>query len=172
MGMNSKRTTQNDGGLSLPEVLIASFILILVILSSARMTTNALSGMSRSKTRSLVDTSIARHIEALRKQSFEFLCIQGCNSDELSKPLKYDLAALKPLCKAENKELGLGKAFLDSLMQTEKPDRFSISSIPPVTVSVDYKPDFNRLDVTYEADSNPKISVSTTLVPHAQGWCP
>ena len=170
--MSSAKIQKNEDGLSLPEALIASFILIFVILSSVRMTTNALSGMSRSKTRSLVDASIERHIETLRKESFEFLCTQGCNSDELSKSLKYDLERLKPLCKAENKELGLGKAFLDSLMQTEKPDKSSIASIPPVTVSVDYKPDFNRLDVTYEADSNPKISVSTTLVPHAQGWCP
>jgi hypothetical protein len=162
----------NQEGLSLPEVLIASFILIFIVLSSVRMTTNALSGMSRSKSRSLVDTSIAMHIEALRKQSFEFLCTQGCSSNELSKALRYDLEILKPLCKSTQKGLGLGKAFLDSLMLAKNPENFVVTSIPPVPVSVTYIPDFNRLNITYEADTNPKIVVSTTLVPHAQGWCP
>ena len=158
----------NQEGLSLPEVLIASFILIFIVLSSVRMTTNALSGMSRSKGRSLVDASIATHIEALRKQSFEFLCTQGCSSNELSKALKYDLATLKPLC--VNKSLG--EAFLTSLSAADKPSSFNVASIPPVTVNATYTADQNRLHISYSAATSPEMVVSTTLVPHAQGWCP
>ena len=159
---------RDDTGLSLPEVLIASFILVFVILSSVRMTTNALSGMSRSQSRSLVDTAIASHIETLRKESFDFLCSQGCSDDKLTEALEYDLITLKPLC--ANK--GLGKAFLNDLPATYKPESFRVTSIPPVTVTVNYEHEFNRVNITYIADINPGMVVSTTLVPHAQGWCP
>ena len=166
--MRNIQRQPNQEGLSLPEVLIASFILIFIVLSSVRMTTNALSGMSRSKGRSLVDTSIATHIEALRKQSFEFLCTQGCSNNELSKALKYELATLKPLC--ANKSLG--EAFLTSLSAADKPSNFIVASVPQVTVNVTYTADQNRLHVSYAAATSPEMVVSTTLVPHAQGWCP
>ena len=159
-----------DAGLSLPEVLIGSFILALVILNSVRITTHAIGGMNKSKTRSLVDSAIAHHIETLRKRTFEFLCMEGCKGNELTKALKYDLDTLKPLCESEN--LGLGKAFLDSLDVSDMPKEIMVESVPPVTVRVNYVPEFNRLHVTYEADTKPSIVVPTTLVPNSQGWCP
>jgi len=166
--MRAHERQQGNQGISLPEVLIASFILILVVLNSVRMTTNALSGMGRSKSRSLVDIAIAEKIETLRKLSFDFLCTQGCSNDELTQALKYDLATLKPLCAGKN----LGEAFLSSLPPTDKPESFNVSSTPPVTVEVTYTAEQNRLHVSYTAATNPEMVVSTTIVPHAQGWCP
>ena len=170
----NRRHPQNrkhiNTGLSLPEVLIGSFILVLIILNSVRMTTNAIGGMNKSKTRSLVDAAIAHHIAALRKQAFEFLCMEGCKDNELTKALKYDLDTLKHLC--EDERIGLGKAFLDSLDSVDMPKQIPIESIPPIIVRVNYMPEFNQLHVTYEADTKPSIVVPTTLVPHSQGWCP
>ena len=166
--MRTHKRQQGNKGISLPELLIASFILILVVLNSVRMTTKALSGMGRSKSRSLVDVAIAEHIETLRKQSFDFLCTQGCSNDELTQALKYDLTTLKPLCA----EKDLGDDFLSSLPPTDKPESFSVAAIPPVTVEVTYTAEQNRLHVGYTAATNPDMVVSTTLVPHAQGWCP
>ena len=166
--MRAHERQQGNEGISLPELLIASFILILVVLTSVRMTTSALSSMGRSQSRSLVDVAIAEHIETLRKQSFDFLCIQGCSNDELTQALKYDLTTLKPLCADKQ----LGDAFLSSLPATDKPESFSMAAIPPVTVEVTYTAEQNRLHVSYSAATNPDMVVSTTLVPHAQGWCP
>ena len=166
--MKAHQRQQGNEGISLPEVLIASFILILVVLNSVRMTTNALSGMGRSKSRSLVDIAIAEKTETLRKLSFDFLCTQGCSNDELTQALKYDLTTLKPLCVDKD----LGYAFLSSLPPTDKPESFSVAAIPPVTVEVTYTAEQNRLHVSYTAPTNPDMVVSTTLVPHAQGWCP
>ena len=104
----------------------------------------------------------------MRKQSFDFLCTQGCSNDELTQALKYDLTTLKPLCA----EKDLGDAFLSSLPPTDKPESFSVAAIPPVTVEVTYTAQQNRLHVSYAAATNPDMVVSTTLVPHAQGWCP
>ena len=162
-----KKRTDEDG-ISLPEVLIASFILIMVVLNSVRMTTNAISGMGRSKARSLVDVAISQKIETLRKQTFEFLCTQGCSNDELTKALQYDLITLKPLCASKS----LGQAFLSALPTADKPSSFSVASVPPINVNVSYTADNNRLHVSYTAATNPEMVVSTTLVPHAQGWCP
>jgi hypothetical protein len=166
--MKTVQSRQDNAGLSLPEVLIASFILVLVVLNSVRMTTNALSGMGRSKSRTLVDASVAQKIETLRKRSFDFLCTQGCSNDELTKALKYDLSSLKPLCATKS----LGQAFLNNLPATDKPQTFIVAAMPPVTVNVTYTAEQNRLHISYTASTKPELALSTTLVPHAQGWCP
>jgi len=166
--MKTAQSRQDNAGLSLPEVLICSFILALVVLNSVRMTTNALNGMGRSKSRTLVDTSIAQKIETLRKRSFDFLCTQGCSNDELTKALKYDLSSLKPLCETKS----LGQAFLNNLPASDKPETFIVAAIPPVTVNVIYTAERNRLHISYSASTKPELALSTTLVPHAQGWCP
>ena len=163
-----KETKVFSSGFSLPELLIASFILALVVLGSVRMTSTALQGISRSKTRGQADIEIARHIEELRAKAFGFLCTQGCNDDQLTKALTYNLTTLKPLC-ASN---GLGQAFLNSLSDQEKPLSFTAGT-PPVDISASYSADGNKLHVTYETKTTPRpLVVTTTLVPHAQGWCP
>jgi len=53
---------------SLPEVMVASFILILVVLSSLQMTGSSILGMGRSKQRGLVDADIASHMETSEKK--------------------------------------------------------------------------------------------------------
>jgi len=157
-----------SSGFSLPELLIASFILALVVLGSVRMTSTALQGIGRSKTRGQADIEIARHIEELRAKAFGFLCTQGCSDDQLTKGLTYNLTLLKPLCASK----GLGQAFLSSLSDQEKPLSFP-AGIPPIEVSASYSADGNKLHVTYEAKTTPRpLVVTTTLVPHAQGWCP
>lgn len=166
--MKTHQRQQGNEGISLPEVMIASFILILVVMNSIRMTTSALSGMSQSKNRSLVDVAIAKRIETLRQQVFNFLCTQGCSDIELTRELKYDLTTLKPLC--ANKTLG--EAFLTNLPTVHKPESFSVASIPPVMVNVTYTAEQNQLHVSYTAATKPETTISTTLVPHAQGWCP
>lgn len=166
--MKTGKSRRDNAGLSLPEVLISSFILVLVVFNSVRMTTNALSGMGRSKSRTLIDASVARKIETLRKRSFDFLCTQGCSNDELTKALKYDLSSLKPLCETKR----LGQAFLNNLSATDKPETFIVATIPPVTVNVTYTAEQNHLNISYSASTKPELALSTTLVPHAQGWCP
>ena len=158
----------STSGFSLPELLIASFILALAILGSVRMTSTALQGMGRSKTRGHVDIEIARHIEELRAKAFEFLCTQGCGNDQLTQALTYDLTTLKPLCATK----GLGQAFLGSLSDQDKPLSFTTGT-PPVDVSAKYEDDGNKVHITYTAETKPSpLVVTTTLVPHAQGWCP
>jgi Tfp pilus assembly protein PilV len=161
------RSQSGQTGFSLPEVMVASFILILVVLSSLQMTGSSILGMGRSKQRGLVDANIASHMETLREGAFRYLCTQGCANNELTKSLAFDLANLKPLCSANN----LGQGLLNALPASAKPSTFIVNSVPPVEVRVAYTPSGNQLNVTFTAAAVP-MSVSTTLVPHAQGWCP
>jgi hypothetical protein len=152
---------------SLPEVMVASFILILVVLSSLQMTGSSILGMGRSKQRGLVDADIASHMETLREGSFSYLCMQGCANNELTKDLRFNLEVLKPLCSTNS----LGQGLLNALPASAKPSSFVVNSVPPVEVQVAYIPLGNQLNVTFAAAAIP-LSVSTTIVPHAQGWCP
>ena len=161
------RSQPSQAGFSLPEVMVASFILILVVLSSLQMTGSSIIGMGRSKQRGLVDTDIASHMETLREGAFRYLCTQGCANTELTKSLAFDLATLKPLCSANN----LGQGLLNALAASDKPSSFIVNSVPPVEVKVTYTPSGNQLNATFTATALP-LSVSTTIVPHAQGWCP
>lgn len=154
-------------GFSMPEVLVASFILIWVILSSLQLTSSSIMGMGESKRRGLVDAAIAARIEKLRRDAFGYLCTQGCIDTELTKTLAFNLDELKPLCSANT----LGQGFLNALTADDKPSNFTVNTIPPVEVQAAYTAEGNRLHVNYTA-TDPSISINTTLVPHAQGWCP
>ena len=165
----SKRAAAAQEGFSFPELLIASFILAFIVLGSLQMTTNALQGMGKSKSRGQADAEIASRIERLRSEAFSFLCQEGCANNQLTKMLIYDLPALKPLCASK----GLGQAFLNSLDESKKETSFQINSKPAINVTANYIAENNKVHVTYEADTSPMpLVVTTTLVPHAQGWCP
>ena len=111
-----------NAGFSIPEVLVASFILIWVILSSLQLTSSSILGMGKSKRRGLVDTAIAAQIEKLRNDAFSYLCTQGCTDNELTKNLEFDLTALKPLCNTNN----LGQGLLNALPAADKPASFTV----------------------------------------------
>jgi hypothetical protein len=79
----------------------------------------------------------------------------------------FDLVALKPLCSANS----LGQGLLNALPAADKPGSFTVDTAPPVVVQASYTADGNKLHVSYSA-TDPALTVNTTLVPHAQGWCP
>jgi Tfp pilus assembly protein PilV len=159
-----KRT---QAGFSMPEVLVASFILIWVILSSLQLTSSSILGMGQSKRRGLVDAAIASRIEKLRSDAFSFLCTQGCTDNELTKALEFNLITLKPLCSSNT----LGQGLLNALPTEDKPSSFTVNTVQPILVQATYTSDGNKLHVSYSA-TDMALTVNTTLVPHAQGWCP
>lgn len=164
--------------MSLPEVMISSFILISVITANMHMGNSTVTGMNRSDLRYKLDSAIAQRIEDLRKEAFEYLCLDtpgneaGCIEGHSDKALAYDLTALKPLCVTNN----LGEQLHNHIKTTTSLlANFNLQDLEPsaenVTITVDSTLSDNQLDVTLSTQKIP-ISVSTTLVPHAQGWCP
>ena len=168
----------SERGMSLPEVMISSFILVSVVTANMHMGNSSLKGMNSSDLRYKLDSAIAQRIEDLRKQAFEYLCVDtpgeeaGCIEGHSNKALAYDLSTLKPLCVTNN----LGEQLRNHInANTSLLAGFNLRDLDPsaenVAIAVAAPPSGNQLDVTLSAQVIP-ISVSTTLVPHAQGWCP
>jgi len=169
--------------MSLPEVMIASFILVSVVAANMHMGNSSMKGMNSSDLRYKLDSAMAQRIEDLRKQAFAYLCVDtpgdeaGCIEGHSNKALAYDLTALKPLCESNN----LGQKLSDYITTNtiseikELLTDFNLQDFDPsadnVAIVVAAIPSGNQLDVTLSTQAMP-ISVSTTLVPHAQGWCP
>ena len=115
-------------------------------------------------------------MEDIRDQGFRHLCIQGCLNDELSLEPKYDL---QPNITVPRE--GLGQSLFDSLPADLTTESFNLreydinpdqSTAPDITISQEFLPEGNRLTVTLLAQSTPPQSITSIVVPHAQGWCP
>ena len=173
----------SERGMSLPEVMISSFILVSVITANMHMGNSSVKGMNSSGLRYKLDSAMAQRIEDLRKQAFEYLCVDtpgdeaGCIEGHSNKALAYDLTILKEIC--EQNELGEKLSDhittnTDSAINKLLAD-FNLQDLDPsaenVAIAVAATPSGNQLDVTLSTQVMP-IAVSTTLVPHAQGWCP
>ena len=159
---------RTSSGYSLPEVMISSVLLAAVVASSVRLTSSSILGMNRSKLRNQISTAMSERVETLRLEAFRFLCEQGCTNNELTQEIRYDLAALKPRCSAQD----LGSSFLAHLQALKPPptEAFTVGETDaPVIPS--FSASGNQLRINLDAPSIP-MSMSTTLVPMAQGWCP
>ena len=176
--MRRRSQPNSERGMSLPEVMISSFILVSVVTANMHMGNSSLKGMNSSDLRYKLDSAIAQRIEDLRKQAFEYLCVDtpgeeaGCIEGHSNKALAYDLSTLKPLCVTNN----LGEQLRNHInANTSLLAGFNLRDLDPssenVAIAVAATPSGNQLDVTLSTQTMP-IAVSTTLVPHAQGWCP
>lgn len=174
---------ESEQGMSLPEVMISSFILVSVVAANMHIGNSSVKGMNSSDLRYKLDSAMAQRIEDLRKQAFEYLCVDtpgdeaGCIEGHSNKALAYDLSTLKPLCDSNN----LGQKLSDHITTSTDAEinklltGFNLQDLDPsadnVAIAVDATPSGNQLDVTLSTQVMP-VAVSTTLVPHAQGWCP
>ena len=95
---------RKTAGITLPEVMVSSVILVATVATSLQLTGTSITGMGRSKLRGQVDSAIATLMEDLRSHAFEYLCATdaGCQDEHLSQELDYDdstnKTALKNLC--------------------------------------------------------------------------
>ena len=175
---------KSSSGYSLPEVMISSVILASAVTMSVQLSNSTVDGMQRMDQRARVDSAMAAHMEKIRNRAFKLLCIQGCDDSQLTQQLKYDLTKLKPLCETN----ALGSSLSSSLKDTTGDNEdltipFNIntletdgstSSVLSVTITPVVTHTGNQVNVTLNAKLNKSkkdLSVSTSIVPHAQGWC-
>ena len=159
---------RSASGFSLPEVMIVSAILAAVVTSSVRMTSSSVLGMNRSKLHQQASSALAARMETLRYEAFRYLCSQGCEHDQLTEERLYDIALLRPRCLAAD----LGSSFYSHLHQLESAPHqpFTVTD-SEILVTPTFAPSGNQLLATLEAPSIP-LTLTTTLVPSAQAWCP
>ena len=158
-------------GFSLPEVMIGSVILASAVSMTAQLSNSTMDGMQRMDQRTKLDSAMAARIADIRDAAFRHLCIQGCDDAELTQQLKYDLSTLRPLC--ETTELGesLKTALSTSNLGT---GTFNLTDYDPTAestpISSTVTASGNLVNVTL-SESNTGLSITTSIVPHAQGWC-
>lgn len=157
-----------EAAYSLPEVMIASVLLSSVVVASLQLTGSSIQGMNRSKLRNQVSSAMSERIEQIRLEGFRYLCSQGCQDNELTQELKFNLTALLPRCQAGD----LGSSFLTHLrsLNPSPSNAFTVADAN-VEVTPTLNASGNQLQVTLDAPSVP-LTMTTTLVPTAQGWCP
>jgi len=162
---------RHKNGFSLPEVLIGSALLASAVGMSAQLTNSTTKGMQNMDMRTKLDSAIAAHIEEIRDSSFRHLCIQGCADNELTQQLRYDLATLKPLCASSS----LGSSLLADLNTKGLTSNFYLTdynpSATPLLITSSITSSGNQVNVNL-TENTYAVAVSTTIVPHAQGWCP
>ena len=162
---------KSSGGYSLPEVMISSVILASAVTMTVQLSNSTVDGMQRMDLRSRLDSAIAARMEDIRDAGFRHLCIQGCDDSQLTQQLKYDLTTLKDLC--DKTELGksLKTALSTSNLGTGP---FNLTDYDPTADSIEIQSTVtasgNQVNVLI-SEASTGLSVSTTIVPHAQGWC-
>ena len=168
---NTSSRTFASEGFSLPEVMIGSVILASAVSMTAQLSNSTLDGMQRMDQRARLDSAMAARMEDIRDAAFKHLCIQGCDDAELTQQLKYNLSTLRPLC--ETTELGdsLKTALTASNLGT---GTFNLTEYDPTAestpISSTVTSSGNLVNVTL-SESSTGLSVTTSVVPHAQGWC-
>ena len=166
----------HDSGYALPEVLVSSVILTTTVAASLQLTGTTLGGMNQSQLRSMVDNAIVEKVEDLRVHSFQYLCASnsGCQPDHLTMPLDYDDSAGKEVLKAICSNSGLGVGLKNYILSQDNSaeSAFEVSHAGTTsTITPTLTPDGHRLNVLYSVNT-PSMTISTTLVAHAHGWCP
>ena len=160
-------------GFSLVELIVSVLILGVTASIVSQLSSSANRAILQTDQRSRVDSAIAARMEAIRDISFRYLCTNGCENDELTQELQYDTTTLEDLCNTNT----LGNSLLTALSQAEGDlttsfntndyDQTSVSL--PITAQLTANE--NELQVTF-SESNTNVQITSTIVPHAHGWCP
>lgn len=163
--------TKNSDGYSLPEVMIGSVILASAVTMSVQLSNSTFDGMQRMDQRARLDSAMAARMEDIRDAAFRHLCIQGCDDAELTQQLKYNLTTLRPLCETT----GLGESLKTALTASNLgTGSFNLTDYDPraesTQISSTVTASGNQVNVSL-SESSTGLNVTTSVVPHAQGWC-
>ena len=178
------KNNKRNAGFSLPEVLVSSSILMMVVAGTAQSQINSIGATADANQQNAIQALIADDIDTLRRESFRWMCKPGtaCTGDQqfADVPMRY--------LTEKNTTLGKSGGFCENKtlaehMVVDQPDIFPASSTvewgtnPPdhikaVTVTRDIVATGNEITVSYSTDGGAKaFSTSKTLVPQALHWC-
>ena len=164
-------------GFSMPEVLISSALLALVVSNSSHLFMKSGLATSKGSSRDAVAAAVAQDLESLRTKAFQYHCHSGpCSTDpsEIAKPISYlDLSDSEKIATMENR--CQTKDLEEHMVETMelKDENFTIKGVT-IESTLTTSPDSNQLLVSYQAttDSPIKFSLNSSLSPAAEGWCP
>ena len=175
-------------GFSMPEVLISSALLALVVSNSSQLFMKSGLATSKGSSRDAVAAAVAKDLESLRTKAFQYHCHSGpCSTDpsKIAKPISYlDISsssaidAMETLC--DNKSLEDDMVSNDNELSTDSATTIALDNnnvaLQGITIerTLSTSRDSHQLLVSYQAttDSPIKFSLDSSLIPTAEGWCP
>jgi len=168
---------QRRTGFSIPEVLIGSVILASAVTMTAQLSNSTVDGMKRMDLRSKLDSALAARMEEIREQAFQLHCESGCEPSQLTNQLKYNTTTIKPLCETNT----LGSSLLSTLSNAGLNQDFNLRDYddtdttttpsPSILIQSTLNASGNLVTVSFTEPNTP-LTITSTIVPHAQGWCP
>lgn len=186
--ITSKR--QAEHGFSMPEVLVSSFLLAMLVTSSAQIFMRSGSTLSQSSLRDAVHARIAQDLDELRRETWRWRCEEGTGctglSEDADQPVAYatgrigaaEIPELRAACGFDSNGNRIAQT-VASRMQQEMPTIFPTgpttlawsingSNVPPLTNSVSITRtievcdcDGNQLEVHYS--TTPESSIQTSF---------
>ena len=175
-------------GFSMPEVMISSALLALVVSNSTHLFMKSGVATSQGSSRDSVAAAVAKDLEGLRTKAFQYHCHSGpCSTDpsEIAKPISYvdvtdsnAVDAMETLC--TNKSLEDDMVANDSALTTSGSINIALDStnvaLSGITIqrTLATSSDSHQLLVSYQATAGSpiKFSLNSNLSPTAEGWCP
>ena len=189
MTRSNLRIMRKEQGFSMPEVLVSSFLLAMVVTSSAQMFMRSGNTLNQASLRDAVQARIAQDLDELRRETWRWRCEAGTgctgNADDADKPVAYEtgrtgaaeISVLRNACGFDSSRNRIAQT-VASRMQIEEPDIFppgpttlawSSNGItpPPLTSTVEIQrkinvkaDDGNQLEVHYTTTSDSLIQTS------------
>ena len=177
---------RSNPGFSLPEVLVSSSILMMVVAGTAQSQINSIGSTAHANQSNAVQALIAEDVDMLRRESFRWMCKPGtaCTGEQqfADVPMRY--------LTGEDTILGGSDGFCanqtlaeNMIKDEELSDIFPASStigwgnnapghVQAVTVKRSIDAVGNEIRVSYSTSGGAKtFSTSRTLIPQAIHWC-
>jgi type II secretory pathway pseudopilin PulG len=158
-----KHRTWLSPGFSLPEVLIAALILMIILAAVVESQLNSLRTIEKSGQRHAVLAKINEDLNMLRSQSNRWQCVNGTACSGLAAdqdiPRRFNLNHCQ-----------LNNPLEDYPIEDASLEASSGGIIIERVMSI--APSHRRLDVSYTSEVGGKaISTNSTIVPEALKWC-
>ena len=167
-------------GFSMPEVLVSSSILMMVVAGTAQSQLNSIVRTTEAGEQNTVQARITEDIDKLRREAFRWQCTNGTsctgNVQFEDVPMRYNTSstALTSACSAQT---------LGGAMISDKPTLFpalSILSWPSdaptetqkVQITREITANGNEVEVKYTTTgSSRELDTTISIIPQAASWC-
>ena len=176
-------------GYSLPEVMIASTVLALVVTNSVGTLTQSGKSFSKSRERDAISALIAKDLEGLRATAFNYMRCDpspqpnepaGCPTARDNSFADGQITFVPDVtrCRAGTLAEGLAStdAALGGISTLAIPPTLSGVSLRGVSISRTVSATGNELAVNYSSSSttsgNSPVYQQAIIVPESTGWCP
>jgi prepilin-type N-terminal cleavage/methylation domain-containing protein len=177
------------GGYSLPEVMIASTVLAIVVASSVGTLTESGKSFNRSRERDAISTLIAKDLEEVRAAAFDYMRCEptpqanepeACTSARTNSFADGQITFVPDAIRCANNTLAEGLVASNPALVSSStlsiPTSLSGISLGGATISRSIRASGNELEVKYSSSSsssgNQPVYQQALIVPESTGWCP